>query len=221
MRKVIATTFVSLDGVMQAPGAPNEDTSGGFKFGGWMFPFSDVATDAFLGEQFEKPFDLLLGRNTYDIFAAHWPYMGDNPIAVKFNAITKYVATSSTEPLTWQNSVALRGNVPAEVRKLKQGEGPPLLLQGSGKLIQALLANDLIDEFNLLIFPLLLGPGKKLFAGGTMPAALKLTGSRTGDSGVIIARYVRDGAVRTGSFAVPEPVPEAEVKRRERMKREG
>jgi dihydrofolate reductase len=221
MRKVIATTFVSLDGVMQAPGGPNEDTTGGFKFGGWMFPYADEAVGAFLEKQFENPYDLLLGRNTNDIFAAHWPYMGDDPIAVKFNAITKYVATSSTEPLAWQNSVALRGDVPAEVRKLKQGEGPPLLLQGSGKLIQALLANDLIDEFNLLIFPLLLGPGKKLFASGTMPAALKLTEGRTGESGAIIARYVRDGAVKTGSFAVPEPVPEAEVRRRERMKREG
>ena len=122
-----------------------------------MFPYADDAVGAFIEAQMTAPFDLLLGRNTYDIFAAHWPYMGDDPIAVKFNAITKYVATSSTEPLTWQNSVALRGDVPAEVRKLKQGDGPPLLLQGSGQLIQALLANDLIDTFNLLIFPLLLG----------------------------------------------------------------
>jgi dihydrofolate reductase len=222
MRKVIAATFVSLDGVMQAPGGPDEDPTGGFKFGGWVAPYWDDAMGEAMSEIFGMPFDLLLGRKTYEVFAAHWPYIeGGDPIAEKFNAVTKYVATNSLpEPLVWKNSVILRGNVAAEVAKLKLEKGPNLLLQGSSVLIQTLIANDLIDELNVLIFPLLLGSGKRLFGEGTMPAALKLTASKTSSTGVTMNTYLRDGAVRTGSFALAEPT-EAEIARRKKMQQEG
>jgi dihydrofolate reductase len=222
MRKVIAATFVSLDGVMQAPGGPDEDPTGGFKFGGWVAPCWDDAMSEAMGEIFGMPFDLLLGRKTYEVFAAHWPYIeGGDPIAEKFNAVTKYVATNSLpEPLAWKNSVILRGNVAAEIAKLKLERGPNLLLQGSSVLIQTLLANDLIDELNVLIFPLLLGSGKRLFGEGTMPVALKLTASKTSSTGVTMNTYHQDGAVRTGSFALAEPT-DAEIARRKKMKQEG
>jgi dihydrofolate reductase len=219
MRKVAATTFVSLDGVMQAPGGPEEDTDGGFTLGGWSFYYWDAPMGEFMGAAMSAPFDLLLGRKTYDIFAAHWPHQKGDPVSEKFNAVTKYVATSSPEELTWVNSVALRGDVATEVAKLKQGDGPDLLLQGSSQLIQALLANDLIDEFSLLIFPLVLGKGKRLFGDGTMPGALKLVDSKTSTTGVIISSYQRAGAIKTGSFAQAEP-PESERSLRERMRRE-
>ena len=205
---------------MQAPGGPEEDPTGGFAYGGWTVNYWDDAMGQVMGATMAAPFDLLLGRKTYEIFAAHWPYIKDDPIAEKFNAITKYVATSSKEPLTWKNPVALRGDVAAEVAKLKQGEGPNLLLQGSSQLIQTLLANDLIDEFTLLVFPLLLGPGKRLFGKGTIPAALKLVDSKTSSTGVIMSSYKRAGAITTGSFALAEPT-KAELARRARMEREG
>jgi len=219
MRKVVAATFVSLDGVMQAPGGPEEDPTGGFAHGGWTVNYWDEAMGKVMDKAFAAPFDLLLGRKTYEIFAAHWPYVEEEP-AEKFNAVTKYVVTSSTEPLTWKNSVALRGNVAAEVARLKQGDGPDLLIQGSSQLIQALLANDLIDEFTLLVFPLVLGPGKRLFGEGAVPAALKLVDSKTSTTGVTMSTYQRAGAISTGSFALEKPT-EAEIARRERMKREG
>jgi dihydrofolate reductase len=219
MRKVVAATFVSLDGVMQAPGGPEEDPTGGFAYGGWTVNYWDEAMGKVMDKAFAAPFDLLLGRKTYEIFAAHWPYVEEEP-AEKFNAVTKYVVTSSTEPLTWKNSVALRGNVAAEVARLKQGDGPDLLIQGSSQLIQALLANDLIDEFTLLVFPLVLGPGKRLFGEGAVPAALKLVDSKTSTTGVTMSTYQRAGAISTGSFALEKPT-EAEIARRERMKREG
>ena len=219
MRKVIVGAFVSLDGVMQAPGAPQEDPTGGFAYGGWVFPYWDEALDARMGALFEAPFDLLLGRRTYEIFAAHWPYQED-PIAERFNAVTKYVATSSAEPLAWSGSVALRGDVPGEVARLKDDDGPNLLIQGSSVLIQSLLANALIDEFRLLTFPLLLGPGKKLFADGTVPAALRLADSEVSTTGVVMATYLPAGTVETGSFAQDEPSA-AELARREKMQRKG
>ena len=219
MRKVIAGAFVSLDGVMQAPGAPQEDPAGGFAYGGWVFPYWDDALSERMDALFDAPFDLLLGRRTYDIFAAHWPHQQDE-IAAKFNPATKYVATRSAGPLAWQNSVALSGDVPGEVARLKQQEGPNLLIQGSSVLIQSLLANALIDEFRLLIFPLVLGRGKRLFGEGTVPAALKLADSRTSTTGVIMATYLPDGEVRTGSFADDTP-SEAEFARREKMRRAG
>lgn len=221
MRKVIAAAFVSLDGVMQAPGGPPEDPTGGFTHGGWTVPYWDDPMRQFMGEIFSSPFDLLLGRNTYDIFAAHWPFVeGGDPIAESFNAVTKYVATSSTEPLTWTNSVALSGDVVAEIARLKGEDGPTLLTQGSSVLLQTLLAHDLIDEFRLLIFPLVLGPGKRLFGQGAKPDALKLTATTVSTTGVIMSVYARAGAIRTGSFELQHP-SDAEIARRERMKREG
>jgi dihydrofolate reductase len=221
MRKIIAAAFVSLDGVMQAPGAPPEDPTGGFTQGGWTVNYWDEPMGEFMGGMFTSPFDLLLGRNTYDIFAAHWPYVpADDPIGESFNRVTKYVATTSAEPLTWKNSVALRGDVAAEIAKLKQQDGPMLLTQGSSMLLQTLLAHDLVDEFRLLTFPLVLGPGKRLFGKGAKPGALKLTGTKVSTTGVIMSVYRPDGAIRTGTFELPNP-SEAEIARREKMKREG
>jgi dihydrofolate reductase len=219
MRKVIAATFVSLDGVMQAPGGPEEDTAGGFKFGGWTFHYWDEVMGQAMGATFNAPFDLLLGRKTYDIFAAHWPHIENDPIAESFNAVTKYVATRSDRPLTWKNSVALR-DAATEVARLKQQDGPTLLIQGSSDLIQTLLANDLIDEFRLLVFPVVLGGGKKLFGNGALPIGLKLVESQASTTGVIISTYVRAGEVTTGSFAL-EQQTEAEQARRERVAKEG
>jgi dihydrofolate reductase len=205
---------------MQAPGGPEEDPTGAFTHGGWSFNYWDEAMGQVMGESLGAPFDLLLGRKTYEIFAAHWPHIKGDPVAETFNAVTKYVATSSTQPLAWQNSVAMRGNVPAEVARLKQQDGPNLLIQGSGGLIQTLLANDLIDEFNLMVFPLVLGSGKRLFGEGTMPAGLKLVGTKASTTGVIMSTYLRAGGVKTGSFALDQP-SEAEIARRRKMKWEG
>jgi dihydrofolate reductase len=220
MRKIIASTFVSLDGVMQAPGGPEEDPTGGFAYGGWSFNYWDGAMMEIIGKSMSDPFDLLLGRKTYEVFAAHWPYVANDPIADKFNATTKYVATSSTAPLSWKNSVAIRGDVAAGIAKLKQGEGPDLLIQGSSQLIQALLANELIDEFRIWTFPLVLGSGKRLFEDGAAAAAMKLVDSSTSSTGVTISTYVLAGDINPGSFALQEP-NEAELARREKMKREG
>ena len=221
MRKLAAAAFVSLDGVMQAPGGPPEDPTGGFAFGGWIVPYWDEPMGRFMGELFSSPFALLLGRNTYEIFAAHWPFVeAGHPIGESFNAAVKYVATSSAEPLTWANSVALRGDVAAEVARLKREDGPTLLTQGSSVLLQTLLAHDLIDEFRLLVFPLVLGPGKRLFGGGTRPGALKLVSNTVSTTGVVMGVYGRAGAISTGTFELAQP-SEAEIARRERMKREG
>ncbi|MER8368323.1 dihydrofolate reductase family protein [Mesorhizobium sp. M0902] len=217
MRKIIAATFVSLDGVMQAPGGPQEDPVGGFKFGGWTFHYWDDVMGAAMGETFSKPFALLLGRKTYDIFAAHWPYQKSGPIADSFNAVTKYVATHRPDTLSWQNSQPLGSDVVATLRRMKQEDGPDLLIQGSSELIQTLLANDLIDEISLLIFPLVLGKGKKLFGRGTIPAAFKLTRSQVSTTGVLMASYERSGEIKTGSFA-PEQPSEAEIERRKNWK---
>lgn len=220
MRKVIAATFVSLDGVMQAPGGPEEDPTGGFKHGGWSFNYWDDAMGQAMDKIFGAPFDLLLGRKTYEIFAAHWPHIeGGDPIAAAFNTVTKYVATSSSAPLTWKNSVALR-DAATDVARLKRQDGPNLLIQGSSVLIQTLLAKDLIDEFHLLVFPLVLGPGKKLFGEGAKPVGLKLVDTKVSTTGVTMSTYERAGAVETGSFALEKPT-DAEIARREKMKREG
>jgi dihydrofolate reductase len=200
---------------MQAPGGPEEDPSGGFRYGGWTFHYWDEAMGQFIDGAMSTPFDLLLGRKTYEIFAAHWPYVKDEPVAVAFNRATKYVATSSAEPLTWKNSVALR-NPAAEVARLKQQDGPDLLIQGSSELVQTLLKHDLIDEIRLLIFPLVLGPGKRFFGGGAVPAGLRLVESKASSTGVIMATYVRAGEIRTGSFALEQPT-EAELARRKKL----
>src|SRR6478672_1899083 len=219
MRRVVCAAFVSLDGVIQAPGGPEEDPTGGFAYGGWSFPHWDEMMGAAMGESFARPFDLLLGRKTWEIFAAHWPYT-DEPPADLFNTVTKYVATSSAEPLAWQNSVRLEGDVPAAVARLKQSDGPDLLTQGSSVLVQSLLAVGLVDELSLMIFPVLLGRGKTLFGDAAKPGELELVSSQAATTGVIIARYRPAGPIRTGSFQLADPSP-AEVARRARMKQEG
>jgi len=227
MRKIITSAFVSLDNVMQAPGGPEEDPTGGFKHGGWSTTLWDGEIEAAMGELFSTPFDLVLGRKTYDIFAAHWPYVEKDPtassfdklnadIATMFNRITKYVATHSPDTLTWKNTEWLGKDVVAKLRDLKKGDGPMLLLQGSSALIQQLLAADLIDEVRLLIYPLVLGKGKRFFGDGTLPAAFKLTTSKTSPSGVIITRYERAGEVTTGSFGMETPTA-AELERRAKL----
>ncbi|TPI34860.1 dihydrofolate reductase [Mesorhizobium sp. B3-1-9] len=216
MRKIIAATFVSLDGVMQAPGGPEEDPVGGFKFGGWTFHYFDEVGRAAMEELFSKPFALLLGRRTYDIFAAHWPYQND-PIADVFNPAVKYVATHRPDSLTWQNTQSLGPDIVARLKELKQEDGPDLLIQGSGNLIQTLLANGLIDEIRLMTFPLVLGKGKRLFGDSAMPAAFKLVKSQASATGVIIAIYERAGEIRTGSFAQQDP-SEAELEQRKNWK---
>jgi dihydrofolate reductase len=218
MRRVVCAAFVSLDGVMQAPGGPEEDPTGGFAYGGWSFPHWDETMNAAMGESFGKPFDLLLGRKTWEIFAAHWPFT-DEPPADLFNGVTKYVATSSTGPLAWQNSVRLEGDVPEAVARLKQSDGPDLLTQGSSVLVHSLLAAGLVDELSLLIFPVLLGSGKSFFGDGSKPGELELVSSQASTTGVIIARYRPAGPVRTGSFQLADPTP-AEMARRARMRTE-
>jgi dihydrofolate reductase len=211
MRKIIAGAFASLDGVMQAPGGPEEDTSGGFAHGGWTVPYWDDATAAFMEEGFRTPYALLLGRRTYDIFAAYWPKYetqaaqadaqeGNLDIARQFNRATKYVATHHPHTLDWQHSQWLGEDVVAALRELKQQDGPRLLVQGSSVLLQALFAADLVDELRLLVYPLVLGKGKRLFGTDTLPAAFKLLESSTSPSGVLLAHYARAGEVETGSF---------------------
>ncbi|CAN5413635.1 dihydrofolate reductase family protein [soil metagenome] len=202
MRKLIAAAFVSLDGVMQAPGGPDEDPSESFAVGGWTAPFWAEDTDPFMGV-FEKaddqPFDLLLGRKTYDIFAAYWPVHQEIPIGPLFDRVTKYVATSTPETLAWQNSVGLTGDVPAEIAKLKQGDGPDLLTQGSSVLLHALLAHDLVDELRLMTFPVVLGQGKRWYGTGSAPAGFALDRTVTFSTGVISSLYRRAGEIRTGT----------------------
>ncbi len=217
MRKIIAAGFVSLDGVMQAPGGPQEDPEGGFKFGGWTFHYWDDIMGAAMGEIFAPDYALLLGRKTYDIFASHWPHVRDDPMADALNAVTKYVATHRPESLTWKNSEGLGKDPIATLRKMKSEDGPKLLTQGSTDLLHQLLAADLIDEIRLLIFPVVLGKGKKLFSDGAVPAALKLVKSEVSTTGVIIASYERAGEIRTGSFQLAEPSTD-EVERRKNFK---
>jgi dihydrofolate reductase len=221
MRKIIAAAFTSLDGVMQAPGGPTEDPTKGFTLGGWLPNYWDGAVDKFMGEMFARPFDLLLGRKTYEIFAAHWPFVDkDDPIGKLFDGITKYVATRSGDEFTWVNSVALRGDAAGEIAKLKQGEGPDLLTQGSSVLLQTLMAHDLIDEYRLLTFPVILGAGKRFFGPDSKPGALSLVSSSVSGTGVILSNYRRAGDIKTGSFQMQAPSP-AEAARQARMKREG
>jgi dihydrofolate reductase len=218
MRKIIVATFTSLDGVMQAPGGRQEDPTGGFTLGGWTAPHFDEALGASLGEIFGRPFDLLLGRKTYEIFAAYWPYVTDpnHPIAGPFNRVTKYVASRSNPKLTWQNSQMLGQDIVASLKKLKDEDGPDLLVQGSGELLQTLWQNGLVDEFTVLIFPVVLGKGKRLFGDGTAPTGLKLVKSQSYPAGVIVALYRPDGAVKTGDFQPAEP-SEAELERRRNL----
>jgi dihydrofolate reductase len=224
MRKVIVGAMVSMDGVMQAPGGPEEDPTGGFKFGGWTAPLGDDPVfGEELGKLFEEPFDLLLGRRTYEIFAAYWPYAEGGPadnIAKTFNRITKYIVTRKGVDLTWKGSLALR-DAAKDVAKLKQEDGPVLVTQGSTQLVHALLAAGLVDEIRMFTFPLLLGKGKRLFNSESQPRAYKLTHSAVSPNGLIAATYVRDGEVKTATVGgVVEPSA-IELSRREKLKREG
>ena len=199
MRKIIVLTFMTLDGVMQAPGGPGEDDSGGFTYGGWTVPYFDEFLGKVMIEQMSKPFDLLLGRKTFEIFASYWPhYDGEkNPI----NEATKYVASNTLTTHEWSKSVFLKSNVVDEIKKLKQQDGPDLQVHGSWNLIQTLMEHDVVDEFWLKIFPVALGMGKRLFDTGTFPASYTLVESKTSPLGVIIATFKRAGEVKTGSFA--------------------
>lgn len=218
MRKIIVATFTSLDGVMQAPGGPQEDPTGGFALGGWTAPHFDEALGASMGKIFRRPFDLLLGRKTYDIFAAHWPYVSDpnDPIAGLFNRVTKYVASRSSPKLTWQNSQWLGRDIVASLKTLKGGDGPDLLVQGSSELLQTLWQHGLVDEFSVLIFPVVLGKGKRLFGDGAISVGLTLVKSQSYPTGVIVANYAPAGEVKTGDFQLAEP-SEAELERRRNL----
>jgi dihydrofolate reductase len=221
MRKLIVLSFITLDGVMQAPGGPEEDSTGGFEHGGWVAGYFDDFLGKVMDGQMSKPFDLLLGRKTYEIFAAHWPYVDtdDDPIAAGINKAKKYVASRTLTRLDWSNSELLKGDVATAVKKLREQNGPEIQVHGSGNLIQTLLKHDLVDELRLKIFPITLGRGKRLFAEGTIPAGFKLLASEASPSGVIVATYVRAGEVKTGSFALEVPT-EAELARRQRLKEE-
>jgi dihydrofolate reductase len=198
MRKVIVLEHISLDGVIQAPGGPEEDTSGGFAYGGWIGPYSDEILGTALRKQMNMPFDLLLGRKTFDIWEPFWPKHADEWPGV--NTATKYVASNARMSSEWQPSVFLNGDVAKKVAELKQGEGPDLHIWGSGNLLQTLMKHDLVDDFWLMIYPITLGQGKKLFAEGTIPAAFKVTETIVGSTGVILVNYERAGAVQTGTI---------------------
>jgi dihydrofolate reductase len=215
MRKVIGAMFLTMDGVMQGPGGPEEDRSGGFEHGGWTARIFDDTVGAAVDATMREPFDLLLGRRTYEIFAAHWPFIENDPVADRFNAVTKYVASNSGAELTWANSVLLDGNVVAKIAELKRKDGPNLLVWGSGVLFEALLANDLVDELTLLVYPIVLGKGKRLFSQGALPRAFELVSSKASPNGVVISTYRLAGEVRTGSFALDEPT-KLEIERRQR-----
>ena len=203
MAKLVVTTFVTLDGVMQAPGGPNEDKSGGFEHGGWLVPHFDEATGEFMNDVFERPGAFLLGRKTYEIFAGHWPHVTDedDPIASRLNSLPKYVASRTLENADWQNSTVIR-DVPTEVAKLKDEVGGELQVHGSGDLIQTLIEHDLVDDYNVLTFPVVLGTGKRLFPEGVAPGALRLTGSRTTGTGVVISSYERAGKPEYGEVGL-------------------
>lgn len=199
MRNIIVLSFITLDGVMQAPGGPEEDTTGGFSYGGWTVPYFDDFLGNEMAEQMNRPFDLLLGRKTYELFASYWPHHVDEGPGI--NNATKYVASHAPMAFSWERSVHLQGDVVEEVKKLKAQDGPELQVHGSGNLIQTLLRHDLIDEMWLKIFPITLGTGKRLFAEGTTPGAFSLREAKMSPSGVIVASYERAGDVQSGSFA--------------------
>jgi dihydrofolate reductase len=198
MRKIIVIEFITLDGVMQAPGGPAEDTSDGFKYGGWSVPFADGLLGKTMAEQMKEPFELLLGRKTYDIFAGYWPQHEDMWPGV--NKATKYVVSKTPMSPTWENTVVLKDNVVDGLRELKKQDGPNLHVWGSGNFVQTLFKNDLVDELWLKIYPITLGSGKRLFAEGVVPVAYKLMDSKVTPSGVIVANYERAGEIKTGSF---------------------
>ena len=203
MKKLKVTTFVTLDGVMQAPGAPEEDRSGGFTHGGWSVGYWDDQMGQMMGDFMGRPFDLLLGRKTYEIFAAHW-LRSTEPGADVLNRARKHVASRTLRTVDWNNSTLIKGDVAKYVSDLKKESGPEIQVHGSGDLIQTLLKNDLVDEFHVWTFPVVLGSGKRLFADGAVPAGLKVDAVKTSTTGVVIATYQRAGAIKYGSFALEE-----------------
>jgi len=223
MRKIIVGAMISLDGVMQAPGGPTEDPTKGFKFGGWVMPLFDQEFGEELDRLFNEKFDLLLGRKTYEIFAAYWPYYDENApdggIAKLFNGTKKYAVSRSGKVDTgWQDTLLLRDI--ADVKRLREEDGPNLVTQGSTELVHSLLANDLVDAMSMFTVPVVLGGGKKLFADGSAPHSYKLTGSRASSTGVMIAHYERAGDIKIGGTEL-DPPSDRERARQERMKREG
>jgi dihydrofolate reductase len=198
MRKLIVLEHMSLDGVIQATGGPEEDTSGGFAYGGWVAPYSDEILGKLLRRQMNLPFDLLVGRKTFDIWEPFWPQHADEWPGV--NTATKYVASNTRTSSEWQPSVFLSGDIAEKVAEIKKGQGPDLHVWGSGDLLQTLMKHDLVDAFWLMIYPVTLGDGKRLFAGSTIPAAFHVTESTVAPNGVIVVKYERAGGVRTGSF---------------------
>jgi len=219
MRKITVGAMVSMDGVMQSPGGPSEDPTKGFKFGGWQLPYTDQVFGEELHRVFKEKFDLLLGRRTYEIFAGYWPYAHQGSIAKLFNEIKKYAVSRSGEVDTsWQGSTLLRDI--ADVKRLKQEDGPNLVTQGSTKLVHGLLAGDLVDAMSLFTVPVVLGGGKKLFADGSVPHSFKLTSSRVSTTGVVIGHYERGGEIKIGAAPLDSP-SKREIARQERMEREG
>jgi dihydrofolate reductase len=213
MRKLVVNTFMSLDGVMQAPGGPQEDPTGGFEHGGWAVNHFDDEMMERMAES--APYELLLGRGTYEIFAAHWPY-DEGPIADHLNGTRKHVASTTLKEVDWNNSTLISGDVADYVRALKEEDGPEIQVHGSPGLIQTLLRHDLIDEYRMWIFPLVLGSGKRFFGEGAIPAGLRLVDSATTKSGVTVNVYTRAGEIEPGSFEFEEPT-EAELERRNQL----
>ncbi len=206
MRLTVAT-FLTLDGVMQAPGGPEEDRSGGFEHGGWSYPFADEDFGRIVTGWFEQADAFLLGRKTYEIFAAFWPRVTEeaDPVASRLNALPKYVASRTLETVSWQGARLLRGDVAEEVARLKEQPGRELQVHGSGDLLQTLMSHDLVDEYRLFVYPLVLGSGRRLFMEGAAPRSLAFVDATTTSSGVVVATYRRGGPVVTGSFTIDDP----------------
>lgn len=219
MRKLIVNTFMTLDGVMQAPGGPPEDPTGGFTHGGWSVNYWDEVMGQTMGEYMATPSELLLGRKTYEIFAAHWPYSTEEPTASQLNNSKKYVASRTLINAHWKNASVIKGDVVQEIKTLKGQDGPDLSVQGSSNLIQTLLKHNLIDEYRLWIFPVVIGNGKRLFGQGTVPSGLKLIDCKTSSTGVIMAVYQPAGELKVGTFELASP-SEAEIARRKRLAEE-
>jgi dihydrofolate reductase len=202
MTSLIVSTFLTLDGVMQAPGGPGEDDSGGFAYGGWSVHYWDELMRQVMTEAMSTPFDLVLGRRTYDIFAAYWPHAPEEAGAKPLNDATKYVASRSRPTLEWEKSVLIEGDAAEGIAELKKDDGPELQVHGSGNLIQTLMRHKLVDQYRLWVFPLVIGSGKRLFSDGTIPAGLKLVDSKVSTTGVVIGTYEPAGEIVTGSFAL-------------------
>jgi dihydrofolate reductase len=202
MRKLIVSTFLTLDGIMQAPGGPEEDDSGRFAYGGWSVNYWDDQMSEVMGEAMSRSFDLVLGRRTYDIFAAYWPHAPEEAGAKPLNDATKYVASRSHPALEWSKSVLIEGDAAEGIAELKKEDGPELQVHGSGNLIQTLMRHNLVDQYRLWVFPVVIGSGKRLFSEGTIPSGLKLLDSKVSTTGVVIGTYEPAGEIVTGSFAL-------------------